>query len=115
MTDQPKPPVAWSAEPSAIEVVRKSRFSWDVITRYPSGIDMCLSRPFMFRRSAERHARRVAEQHRKEALPADVHFRIDLGVERELGALGAGALAAHIAEYHPGRFCPDPDKPCRPL
>lgn len=92
--------------PSAIEVVREGRFQWQVVTRYPDGMDMSMSSPFMFRWSAERYARKKADAHRPAGQP-QVVSRIDLGIEREIGGLMDDVIAAHNELYHPGRDCPD--------
>ncbi len=69
---------------AAIEVVREGRFKWQVHSRYPGGIDMCVNTPFWFRWRAERYARRQAEMARREGMAPQVVSRIELGVEREL-------------------------------
>ncbi len=82
---EPKPPVVRDRQPTAIEVVRVGRFRWQVYTRYPKGVLLGteLGMPCLFRWTAERVARRIAEQHRGQSAPRVVS-RIELGIEREL-------------------------------
>lgn len=69
---------------SAIEVVREGRFAWQVHTRIPDALDMCLNQPFWFRWRAERYARKAAERERHRRAPHPPVSRIDLDIEREL-------------------------------
>jgi hypothetical protein len=70
-------------EVAAIEVVREGSFAWQVHTRIPDALDMCLNQPFWFRWRAERYARRRAGEERRRITPPAVS-RIELGIEREL-------------------------------
>ena len=65
----------------AVEVVRRGRFSWDVVTRkHGLLMDMSLSMPFMFRRSAVRYARR---RHRELLTERTEHTVLRLPLDEE--------------------------------
>ncbi len=76
-----------SFEVAAVEVVREGRFTYRVHLRIPDGIGMTIEPPCMFRWTAERQARKVAEQERRDG-ERQVVSRIHLDIEREIGGWG---------------------------
>jgi hypothetical protein len=60
----------------SIEVVRQGRFTWQVHTHIPDGLDTEVNQPFWFRWRAERHARRAARREWGERRDADVVLRL---------------------------------------